>query len=204
MKRTTFSLKSCQPAVVATLVIVVAWEFSVRVAQAGYIVTLEQVGPNVIATGSGALDLTGLSFDTNTTTSALVDPSAGIIQTGATSSPVLLYTGANGPDNFGSGGGTTANSSTGDFVGILGFASSLALRPGYVPGTALSDTSTYDSATFTTLGVTPGTYEWTWGGGADQNFTLDVVAPAVPECSVLRLLLLSLTGLLGVIRFRLA
>jgi len=31
-------------------------------AQAGYIVTLKQVGPNVVATGSGAIDLTGLSF----------------------------------------------------------------------------------------------------------------------------------------------
>ncbi len=29
-------------------------------AQAGYIATLKQVGPNVVANGSGALDLTGL------------------------------------------------------------------------------------------------------------------------------------------------
>jgi hypothetical protein len=31
-------------------------------AQAGYIVTLQQVGPNVVATGSGAIDLSGLIF----------------------------------------------------------------------------------------------------------------------------------------------
>ena len=31
-------------------------------AQAGYIVTLQQVGPNVVATGSGAINLTGLTF----------------------------------------------------------------------------------------------------------------------------------------------
>ena len=31
-------------------------------AQAGYAVTLQQVGPNVVATGSGAIDLTGLTF----------------------------------------------------------------------------------------------------------------------------------------------
>jgi len=29
--------------------------------------------------------------------------------------------------------------------------------------------------------VTPGTYEWTWGTGVNQNFTLDAVAAAVPE-----------------------
>jgi hypothetical protein len=34
--------------------------FSVRPAQANYIVTLKQNGPNVVATGSGAFDLTGL------------------------------------------------------------------------------------------------------------------------------------------------
>ncbi len=31
-------------------------------AQAGYIVTLQQVGPDVVATGSGAINLTGLTF----------------------------------------------------------------------------------------------------------------------------------------------
>ena len=35
----------------------------------------------------------------------------------------------------------------------------------------------YDNATLSSLGVTPGTYEWTWGVGQNQNFTLI----AVPE-----------------------
>lgn len=44
----------------------------------------------------------------------------------------------------------------------------------YVSGNTLSDTSTYDNQTFNTLGVTPGTYEWTWGSGANQSFPLDI------------------------------
>ena len=36
--------------------------FSVQPAQAGYTVTLQEVGSNVVATGSGAIDLTGLTF----------------------------------------------------------------------------------------------------------------------------------------------
>ena len=32
---------------------------------------------------------------------------------------------------------------------------------------------TFNNATFASLGVTPGTYVWTWGTGlANQNFTL--------------------------------
>jgi hypothetical protein len=37
--------------------------------------------------------------------------------------------------------------------------------------------------------VTPGIYEWTWGPGANQNFTLDI---GVPEPPSLLLLLLPL------------
>ena len=56
------SLEFFKPTLATTLAIVLAWLLSVRPAQAGYTVTLQQVGPNVVATGSGAIDLTGLTF----------------------------------------------------------------------------------------------------------------------------------------------
>ena len=56
------SLEFFKPTLATTLAIVIAWLLSVRPAQAGYIVTLQQVGPDVVATGSGAIDLTGLTF----------------------------------------------------------------------------------------------------------------------------------------------
>ena len=56
------SLKFFKPTLATTLAIVLAWLLSVRPAQAGYTVTLQQVGPDVVATGSGAIDLTGLTF----------------------------------------------------------------------------------------------------------------------------------------------
>jgi FG-GAP-like repeat len=52
--------------------------------------------------------------------------------------------------------------------------------PGYVSGTALSGSLTYGGASLATLGVTPGTYVWTWGTGANQNFTLQIKTP-LPE-----------------------
>jgi hypothetical protein len=56
------SLKFFKPDLATTLGIVLAWLLSVRPAEAGYTVTLQQVGPDVVATGSGAIDLTGLSI----------------------------------------------------------------------------------------------------------------------------------------------
>ena len=93
--------------------------------------------------------------------------------------------------SFGSGGSTLADTGSGSLVGIVAPVSRIILPAGYVSGGSLSDTSTYDDQTFASLGVTPGVYEWTWGTGPNQNFTLDVV----PEPSSLLLLGVALAGL---------
>src|SRR5439155_21685764 len=49
------SLKFFKPTLATALAIVLAWLLSVRPAQAGYTVTLQQVWPDVVATGSGAI-----------------------------------------------------------------------------------------------------------------------------------------------------
>jgi len=56
------SLELLKPTVAIALAIVLVWLLSVRPAQAGYVVKLQQVGPDVVATGSGAINLTGLTF----------------------------------------------------------------------------------------------------------------------------------------------
>src|SRR5262245_18258247 len=58
----------------------------------------------------------------------------------------------------------------------------LVLPVGYMSGGALSSSSTWNSATFASLGVTPGTYVWTWGTGLpNQNFTLIIGGAGVPD-----------------------
>ena len=166
-------------------------------AQAAYTVTLTEDGSgNVDATGSGTIDLTGLSLSYITADPALIAPAGGYINTGPESSePVDVYTGFTGPTSFGGGAGfTVASSGSGDMVGIFG-GDQLAVPEGYVSGNSLMDTSTYDNATFASLGVTPGTYAWTWetpGVVADDSFTLIIPAAAVPEPSSFALLALPL------------
>ena len=145
-------------------------------ARAGYTVTLQEVGFDVVATGSGAIDLTGLTFVSHSPflLYPVIVPSAATIR-GLIGRPDL-YSGASGPTSFGNGHGTSFfGSGSGDMVGIEG-GHTLIVPGGYVSGTFLSGSATY-SGTIASLGVTPGTYVWAWGTGANQNFTLQIPVP---------------------------
>ena len=163
--------------------------FCVRPAQAGYIVTLQQVGANVVATGSGAFNLNGLTFVDSriATNQALVIANSGVIQTAPTGLVnVDEYNGFTGPTSFGSGGVHLANTSSGDFVSIFAsgefFFQDIFLPTTYVSNAALSDSMTFNNQTLASLGVTPGTYVWTWGTGLpNQNFTLIIGRAGVPD-----------------------
>jgi hypothetical protein len=75
----------------------------------------------------------------------------------------------------------------------------LLVPVGYVSGTALSSSATYNNLTLGSPEVIPGTYVWTWGDGADQSFTLkigSVGGPGVPDSgSTVSLLGFGLLGL---------
>jgi hypothetical protein len=170
--------------------------FSVRPVQA-YTVRLHQVGSNVVATGSGPINLTGLTFTGLSSSAAGMNPSIAdlAVATGLQDQ----YQGFSGPLSFGPGGITFANSNSGDAVTLISGMTSfsgLFVPQGYVSGGALSSSSTYNNATFASLGVTPGTYVWSWGQGANQRFTLIIGGVGVPDAgSTLPLLGFGLLGL---------
>jgi hypothetical protein len=154
-----------------------------------------QQGPNVVATGNGAIDLTGLVINGSIQTPhAEMEPSSGSIFTGpATPTFSREYVFINGPSDFGTGPQIAADSGSGDIVGIF-VGAGLYVPASYISNQLLSDTSTYNNQTFSSLGITPGTYEWMWGKGENQNFTIN----AVPEPRIGLLLGAGLLVLVGV------
>jgi hypothetical protein len=185
------SVKRIVGAAALGLAMLIASEVSCRPAQAAYIVTLLQEGSDVVASGSGTIDLAGLSpsCPTSCETNAGMLPRIGSISTGPVNGvPSQFYTGFAGPTSFGTGDFTLPSSGSGDIVSIDGTFNILSLALDYVSGSALSDSSTYGNQTFSSLGVTPGNYTWTWGSGATaDSFTLEIEAAAVPEPSSLLL-----------------
>src|SRR6516165_6064161 len=101
---------------------------SAPAARAGYIVVLThqvgdiglpQPGNEVVATGSGAIDLTGLHFlDSSRSGFSIISPVVGEIVTAQAfaEQPLDTYTGFTGPTSFGSGPGAFAESGGGDIV----------------------------------------------------------------------------------------
>jgi len=169
-------------------------------ARAGYIVTFSQVGPDVVASGSGSIDLDGLTFVTSGDTVPQVAPTFTTVATGAAGG-IDEYQGTiSGPSGFGPGVITNATTGTGDLVGlqVLGSGSNFVFVPtGYVSDAPLLDTATYAGHTFATLGLTPGVYVYSWGSGADADtFTVNIV----PEPA--SLVLLGTAAVLGFVARR--
>ena len=164
-------------------------------ARANVIATINQVGTSVVGTGSGTVDLAGLTFVGSGSLAAGVNPSIAAFNAG--SGPFDVYSGVSGPTSFGIGGPSfPANSSTGNPVSIFGQVGELRLPQGYLTGGPLSGTFTFNNATFAGLGVTPGTYVWTWGTGVHaDSFTLQIGPAGVPDAgSTLPLLSFALLG----------
>src|SRR5262245_37521987 len=152
--------------------------FSVRPAEA-YTVRLKEVGANVVANGSGPINLTGLTFSFPFVGTPGISASNGTILTGARAILDVYrgLTGLTGPANFGSGAGF-ADTGTGDMVGVSGPllgsgpVEFVIVPTGYVSGNALTDSMTFDNESFASLGVTPGNYVGSWGDGENRRYTL--------------------------------
>ena len=162
-----------------------------------YVVTLKQVGTDVVATGHGEFSLAGLTQ--NNTDGPVeripgVDPSHGTI-TSVDTDYDFFVSGTNtltGPSSFGIGGTTFGSSWSGSGAGMESLQ--LLVPGGYGSGGLLTNSETFADTSFADLGITPGTYFWSWGTAADQTFTLQVGPVTVPEPMTATLFAFGLAG----------
>ena len=150
-----------------------------------YIEILE-VGSNVVVSANGTLNLSGLTLGSSANSVASVTPDAGflVLSQNTSSNVIDKYTSLTGPSNFGTGVTTVnATSSTGN--GTFGIYTVNAPRELFVPtgftGGTLSGVSTYNSTTIAGLGLSAGTYTWTW---ASDSVTLQIGPSSVFDITI--------------------
>ncbi|MBS0478621.1 MAG: PEPxxWA-CTERM sorting domain-containing protein [Proteobacteria bacterium] len=168
-------------------------------AHAAYVIDFQQIGSDVVATGSGSLNLSALTMVLG---GAYVGGGIGLgapnAATGVGSGNFDSFSGISGPLSFGVVvGGVNyfaASANSGPLVGLSGDASRIHVPHNYISGGSLpTSTSTYQNATFASLGLTPGTYIYSWGTGANfDTFTVNIAqaAAAVPEPTTWAMILL--------------
>ena len=140
-------------------------------------VTIAQVGPDVVWSGSGSFNL-----------AALTSAGPGSVVGGYNSGQAIWAIGPNTsvdtysgtityPFIFGTSSvGVTSN--TGSTFGILpgGSGRLLYVPSGYVSNTNISGTSTYANTTIAGAGLTPGVYTWSWGSGANTSTLVMIIS----------------------------
>lgn len=138
-------------------------------------------GSDVILSFSGQLDLTGLDYvQIFTAGGGGVGPAQGAFGIGAFGDQdVSLYTGSTFtyPSNFGVGGGGPSGPPSGNgsyfgvFSGVLP-TNCLVVPSGYTSGNYIQGTTTLTDCTISSLGMSAGTYNYSWGVGLGQSFDL--------------------------------
>jgi hypothetical protein len=165
-------------------------------AEAAFTFTFLEQGGNIVAAGSGSLDLAGLPPQTPIKQNL---PDTGVwAQIGVVglAGTVLVYTGITGPGDFGSGVRVSASSGSGNTIAVNGSQGLLAVPSTYVSGDALSSSMAFAGKSFVSIGLVPGTYTWTWGSASKaDSFTLQIGPAAVPEPASLTVLAVGLAGL---------
>jgi hypothetical protein len=178
-------------------------------AKAEFVISILQEGTNVVATGSGSVNTAGLVADPNPVMKGLYDlvaPKFANIGFGVPATPFGSFTefsGLSGPASFGSGDTKNANTTSGASFILVGKEDGqgiVDLPVTYVSKTLFTDSDTFNNATFSSLGLTVGTYTYTFGSGVNAD-SIVVQIGAVPEPSTWAMMILGFVGL-GLMAYR--
>lgn len=185
--------------------VVCAALFVAPTAHAAFVLTLNQVGSDVVVNGSGTINISALTYAGDMTRPPVIAPANDTLISGPVqpnNRDAFYYNGGGltGPTSFGTQAptgngpfGIIADTGSGDVAGI-GFNLKIFVPVGYVSGAPLTTSSTYLNQTFDSLGFAPGTYVYTWGTGTNADSL--TVTSVVPEPSTWALFGVG-AGLLG-------
>jgi len=156
-------------------------------ASGNFNISVSQVGPNVVWSGSGSFNLTSLTLNQNIpgVTGGFNQPFAQFIIGPTSPSGATTYSGSSFttfPTSFGSGGGLAPSSSSGSLFGVVQTSGpsgprEVVVPPSYVSGTVISGSMTYNSQTIAGMGLSGGTYTWAWGSGGSASSIVMTITP---------------------------
>jgi hypothetical protein len=171
------------------VVVLVSLVAGAKSASAAFIATIEQIGSNVVFTGSGSIN-TGSATITSTFDGAdFTNPGAAAFHIGPSTTDIeATYSSITGPANFGSFALDQPTSETGDYFGFNRTNRDFTLPTGYTSGSQLSDSSTFAGQTLSSMGITAGTYTYSFGSSPNADtFTINASIVPVPEPASLSL-----------------
>ncbi|MFC5342296.1 hypothetical protein ACETK8_13605 [Brevundimonas staleyi] len=156
-------------------------------AHAEYTFSVQQVGPDVVVTGSGTLNTTALTMPGAQTAFGANGAMTSVsVITGACGGAVAVrqFTGMTGPTSLPVSTTTLGSSGSGDcvaFTTVLNGGPSVWIPSAWTPGDPFSSTNTFSGQTLASMGLTPGTYVWSWGSGPTADrYILRIGPPPVP------------------------
>lgn len=151
-------------------------------AHASLIITIQQSGSNVVASGTGTLTTAGLSSNFNGSgTNAQINSGTAAIGVGAATIYNSYSLTVTGSSNYGSATNQSfSGTGTGVPVAIFPAFGVLQVSSTYVSGTTLTDTATWTGQTLAGMNLAPGSYSETYKQGSITDSISINILP-VPE-----------------------
>jgi hypothetical protein len=170
-------------------------------APAAVVMTINQVGLDVVATSTGTLSLTGLTVDgTFSGAPPQLGANFGVLLTGNTGAGTY-YGGFSGPGSFGSSGSVIATGGLGNTFGIVGVSGQVFLSTGFQSGSPVASSATFANQTLASLMLVSGTYTYT-SVGDTIALNIGFAAPGVPEPATWAMIVLGMGGIGTALRRR--
>ncbi|WPJ94618.1 PEP-CTERM sorting domain-containing protein [Coraliomargarita algicola] len=147
-------------------------------------IQIQEIGSDVVITGSGTINTTELSAAASNDIKGL-NLAFGFFTIGASDNSYLVTVTGPGGGVLGTDGYTPATSVSGDAMGFGSGGSSIVVPVGYVSGDPLSGSGIWAGESLESLELNVGSYSWTWGSGANADSMHVTIVPEPSSAALL-------------------